>query len=132
MGLIKKSLGAILLFAFPLMVLAQDELTTIQYAENTLEFIGGLKGAGILVIVAGVVQLIMQFFKTPLATRFFPDLSGKAKLLIVSGLTVVGGVLGLMADGQPFMAAILHSSTLAALQVFANQLFRKFAKSKKS
>ena len=36
----------------------------------------------------------------------------------------------LMSDGHSFLAALMHSTTLAALQVFANQLIQQFSKKK--
>lgn len=129
MNLIKKGffLSALLL---PVLAFAQDQVSDLEFLQGLLSFIGGLKGAGTLAIVAGVVQLVMQLLKTPFLSKLLPSISGATKLLIVSGLSVVGGLLVLMSDGQSFLAALMHSTTLAALQVFANQIFQQFSKKK--
>lgn len=88
-----------------------------------LAAIGGLKGASILAIVAVVVQGIMLALRSPLG-----KLAGKVRLVIVLGLTLVGGVLGLMVSGVDLLNALMHSTTLAAMQVLANQIYKQFIK----
>lgn len=119
-----------MVLAMPVIVFAQEvgQITDLQFLEELLKFIGGLKGAGSLAIVAAVVQLVMYFIKAPFFSKLLPKLTGAKKLLIVSGLSVAGGLLALMSDGQSFLAALMHSTTLAALQVFANQLLQQFSK----
>ncbi len=83
--------------------------------------IGGLKGAGALAIAAVVVQALL------LAVRHsIGDFLGKYKLLAVYGLTMVAGVLSLHLAGVELGAALVHSNTLAALQVFLNQIWKQF------
>jgi hypothetical protein len=83
--------------------------------------LGGLKGASVLAAVAILTQLLIKFN----ATRW-ADFEGKWKLLIFTGLTLVGGVSGLMiTDHLSFTAALLHSSTLATFQVFAHQFYKQ-------
>jgi len=128
MNLIKK--GAFLsLLLLPFAVFAQaGEITDLEFLQNLLSFVGGLKGAGTMAAVAGGVQIVMQLLKTGFFSKLVPKLNGTKKILIVSGLTLVGGVLALMSSGQELVASLLHSTTLAALQVFANQLYQQFAK----
>jgi hypothetical protein len=90
-----------------------------------VESLGGLKGAGTLAIVAFLVQLIMLLLRTQLG-----EFAGRWRLLAVLGLTMVGGVLGLKMQGMEWVAALMHSTTLAAAQVFGHQAFKQFAKKK--
>ena len=123
----KKSifLGILLL---PLIAFGQDQISDIEFLKELLNFITSIKGAGSLAIIAGAVQLLMMLLKTPFISKFIPKLTGVTKILIVSGLTVVSGVIALMVEGQTFLAALLSSANLAAIQVFANQLFKQFTK----
>jgi len=87
--------------------------------------IGGLKGASVLAAVVILTQLVIKF----LGTRWDP-LAGQWKLLAVSAFTIVAGVSGLMlTDHLTFMAALLHSSTLATFQVFAHQVVTQITES---
>jgi len=74
----------------------------------------------IMAIVAAVVQAMMLLLRSPLGEK-----SGRFRLLAVSGLTLVGGVVGLMTQGMAVGSALAHSSTLAALQVFGFELYKK-------
>ena len=83
--------------------------------------IGGMKGLSALGIAAAGSQLLLKFMSTPLA-----KFSGKYRLLAITGLTMVSGVLALMtASDISFMAALLHSTTLAAFQVFIHQVWKQ-------
>ena len=90
--------------------------------QALLVSLGGLKGAGALAIVAVVVQSLMLFFKSSIAS-----FAGKFQLLIVMLLTLVGGVIALKAQGLEWGAVLIHSSTLTAVQVFLHQIFKQFA-----
>lgn len=92
-----------------------------------IQALGGLKGAGILAIVAVVIQALMFFFRTSLA-----DFAGKWKIVIVTGLSLIGGVVGLRLTGVDWLAAIVNSGTLAAAQVFAHQLITQLTEPPKS
>lgn len=89
--------------------------------QALLVALGGLKGASALAIVAVVVQGLMLFFKTKLAS-----FAGKFQLLVVMFLSLLGGVFALKMSGVDWGAAIIHSQTLAALQVFLHQIFKQF------
>ncbi len=130
MNLMKKGLFLGTLLMLPIVAFAQElgQVSDLQFLQDLLEFIGGIKGAGTLAIVAGAVQLIMQLLKTEIISKLIPKLTGAKKLLIVSGLTMIGGVMVLMVEGQTIVQSLLHATTLAALQVFANQIFQQFTK----
>lgn len=109
--------------AIPVMVFAQDSLPVPSSDElqALLVAIGGAKGAGALAVAALGVQAVMMLLRTGLG-----DLVGKYRLLIVYLLTVVSSVLALKMAGVGVGAALIHSQTIAAIQVFGNQVFRQF------
>lgn len=86
-----------------------------------LAALGGLKGASSLAIAAAAVQAIMLLLRSSLGS-----FAGKFKLLIVLLLSVVSGVIALKLNGVELGAALLHSSTMASFQVFANQVYKQF------
>ncbi len=83
--------------------------------------IGGLKGLGALGIVAIIVQALMLLTKTA-----FANILGKWQLTLVYLFTLGGGIFVLKTTGLDWMSVFLHSTTLAALQVFVNQIIRQF------
>lgn len=96
-----------------------------DFVQSLLKFMGEIKGATTMAIIAGVVQLLMLFFRTSLS-----NFAGKWKLLIVSGLTVAATVVGLMSQGMTLLAALVNGATLAAVQVFVHQLWKQINESK--
>jgi hypothetical protein len=102
-----------------------------QGAEQILETVGGLQGAGMLAAVAFIVQLLMKIIQSE---KFMGgkigNLAGKWRLLIVNGLSLVGGIIALMAPptNQSFIQAALNSQTLAMAMVFGNQIMKQFGK----
>ena len=98
----------------------------IDFLKLLVESLGGLKGASTLAIVAVVVQLLIKFLNLPIAGGIFGAAKGWLKLAIVTFLTIVSGVTGLMIEGLSLGAALLHSTTLAAFMVFLNQIFQHF------
>lgn len=97
------------------------DLPTDQALAEFLKSLGGLKGAGALAITTVVVQMVMLFFRTPLA-----NFAGKYRLLIVAGLSLVVGFIILVATGVDWKLALLHANTVGALQVFGHQLVNQF------
>lgn len=106
--------------------IAQDvPAPTIGEVQDLLKSIGGLKGASALAIAVVVVQALLLLVRSS-----FVKLKGSIKLLIVTGLTLVSGVLALVVSGLPVSAALLHASTIAAFQVFAHQVLKQFLEKK--
>lgn len=103
------------------------EVSNEKLFSHLMASIGGLKGAGTLAIAYAVSQFILFFLLSPLFASIFPKFENDGvKLLVAVGVHLVVGVLGLMVkDGLAFGIAITHSSTLAAVAVFANQLYKK-------
>lgn len=100
-----------------------SELPMDEFLKSLFEIIGGMKGAGVLAIVAMVVQLLMLLLKTSLGS-----FAGKYQLLTVSLLTLIGGFVGLVSTGSSVAAALVNASTLAGLQVFIHQIYVQFIK----
>lgn len=127
----KKFLGfsAFALFcAFILAVKAfADEVIvppSIDELAALLTSLGGLKGAGALAVAAVVVQGLMLALRSKLG-----EVAGKWRLLLVYLFSVVSGVVALRISGVDLSAALLHTQTLAALQVLAHQCIVQFGKS---
>lgn len=119
----------ILFLLMPLMLFAQDVVDVISneaFLKSLIDAVGSVKGASTLGVVLIAVQLIMQFLKTK-----WGGAAGKYRLLAITGLTLVGGVLAIMATSDvTFGVAIISSANLAALQVFLHQLYKQFLEKK--
>lgn len=121
-----KALSFILLLIFSFVALAQGEVIVAPSGEELIKLVqslGGLKGAGALGIAVVVVQALLLFFRSS-----FAKFAGIWQLLIVNGLTLVVGVIALKATGVEWSAALLHSQTIAALQVLGHQVLKQIAK----
>lgn len=122
---------AIFVFLVPALALSQVELPASMPADVDtgtalsmfIASLGGMKGVTALGVALVIVQGVLLFFRTPLA-----GFAGKWRLVIVSGVAVVSGVLALVASGVPVLAALLHGTTFAGLQVFGNQFVKQFQK----
>lgn len=137
-------IGVLLLFLAPLYLHAQEVVATptptgsplidqhtSEFLKYLIDSLGGLKGASSLVIAGAVVQALIKAMSLPAVGKWFKETQGHIKLLIVTGLTLVSGVIGLMtAGGLTLGAALVHSTTLAALMVFANQVIQHWPKKK--
>jgi hypothetical protein len=107
------------------------EVPEYEPSESELQLLvkslGGALGGGILAIAYFIAQVFMLLLKGKLGAKF----TGAWQITVVSFMTLVLGVLGLMVvGGLEFGAAIVHSTTLAAFSVFANQLFQQIIKKK--
>jgi hypothetical protein len=73
----------------------------------------------ILAAVAAAIQALMLVLRTKLGEH-----AGRMRLVLVSLLSVLGGVLVLKTKGMEWGSALVHSSVLAAAQVFMYDLFK--------
>lgn len=136
----KYLMALFMFFFFPLVAIAQEVVApapatgsplidqhTSEFLKLLIDSLGGLKGASSLAIAGVVVQLLIKAMNLPAVGKLFSEAQGWLKLLIVTGLSLVAGVIGLMtAGGLTLGAALVHSTTLAALMVFGNQLIQHF------
>lgn len=122
-----KWLGFIVLMLLSFAALAQGDVIVPPTGDELiklLQSVGGLKGASALAIAVVAVQALLLFFRSS-----FAKFSGASQLLIVNALTLVAGVLALkVSGGVEWSAALLHSQTLAALQVFFHQVLKQVKK----
>lgn len=86
-----------------------------------IEAIGGYQTLGTLGLVALVVQGLMLVARSTLG-----EMAGPFKFLVVSLLTLIGGVLALNLSGMDWVSALTHSTTIAAAQVFIHQAVKQF------
>lgn len=107
----------------PVLGVAQDVIQppTLQDLQTLLQSLGGLKGMSALAIVVLVVQGVMLLLRTQAG-----ELLGKYRLLVLYAGSMILAPIVLIASGASVGAALVHANTLAALQVFANQIFKQF------
>ena len=127
----------LLFMIMPIMVYAQDPSPmplpgdpTVDFLKELLASIGGLKGASALTIAAVAIKLLLQLLNLPFVASLlgskFKEWNGGVKLVVVLGLSYVGGVLALMLPPTSLSvgAALVHSTTLASFMVFTNQIYQ--------
>ncbi len=134
----------IMMFLFSATAFAQDvgdiqpvltDVSNQDFLGDLLQSLGGLNGASALAATAILIKLLLKFLSTPwgqnVLGKAFKDMAGGWKLTIVTGLSLAGGVIGLMtAGGLSAGAALVHSTTLAAFMVFSNQIYKQFFEKK--
>lgn len=99
--------------------------------ETFLELIGqafSSHHAGALGIAAIITQIIVAGLKAPLFKDRFKKLAGKWKLLIVSGISLLSGILTLLASGADWGDIIKDALILTTAQVFVHQIYSQFKK----
>ena len=60
--------------------------------------------------------------------KFFPHCPKKYKIVGVSLLTIIPGIVALVQGGAEWTDALIHSTTIASYQVFGHQLFTQLFK----
>lgn len=89
---------------------------SIDEWDHLVASLGGLKGAGTMAILTAIVQGLMLLGRSQ-----FGQYAGKWRLLALTGLTVVGGVIALKMQGMPWGVVITHTIMLSSFQVFVHQ-----------
>ncbi len=112
----------------PVITWAQDVVVpNDQFIMDLIQSIGGLKGAGAMGIALVVSQLLLKFLKTPIGGSLMKNVNGKAKLIIVSVITIASAVLSLKVSTDiSWIAALTHSSVLATISVYFHQFYKEF------
>jgi len=120
---VKAAPAAVADAAAPVVEAASEAAVVVGGADidALIKAIGGVQGGGTLAIIMLLVQLLMW-----LLNGFLKDKAGKYKLVAVLGLTMIAGVVALMMQGMTLGAALLHSSTIASVQVLLNQAYKQF------
>lgn len=127
----KKVMGimfALLVMAIPFAIFAQEVPAPMADADVVQNILAVLTTKGLqgLAAVAAGVQIIMLALRSEFVIAKLGDLKGKYRITALLALTVVSGVLTLMTQGMALVPAILHSSTVAAFQVLANQVYKQY------
>lgn len=117
---------------FPSLALAQADPTSMpvdldwsQSLALVVQSLGGLKGASAVGIAAVVTQVIMAIARSPLG-----NYTGRAKLFIFLGLSLISGVISLRLSGVDWIGALVHSTTLSGAAVLVNQIIQQTQKAK--
>lgn len=79
--------------------------------------------------ILGIAILITQVVDRIVDSQF-GDLAGKWKLTIVAFTSMVAALLGQIATGQTWQQALMSGAVITALQVFINQIYQQFSKTK--
>lgn len=106
----------------PILAFADDPTKPVDSSQFWVQLVAVLSGLkGISTIGAAVLlsQLVMTFFRTQ-----FGDFAGIWKLVIVTGLSLLVTILGNLQSGMNFMAALFAGGTIAAVQVFVNEILK--------
>ncbi len=98
-------------------------LTDAQFFAELSQLVGGAAGATSLGVALLAVKALVLAFRWRLG-----NVVGLWRLAIVSGLTLVAGVVAAMANGVPFMGALLSAGTLSMASVFINQVYKQWQK----
>lgn len=117
------AIGFLLAFASIAYADINEQVPIESWVFGLIQFITEVKGLSTIGIVVGVVQLITRLFKTPLG-----NIAGLWRLVVVSGLTAVGLLVGALAAGESIWAALISAPFIAAAQVFGHQLLKQIGK----
>ena len=109
-------------------------MTADQYLAFLFDSIGKMKGASVAMVAYLISQLVIKFIDSRFRKMVLGSgsilsvkMKGKHKILIVSGVTFLNTLTGLVAfSGLSWPAAAIHSTTLSAFSVFANQIYKQF------
>jgi hypothetical protein len=102
---------------------------TISQWGSFIVGLGGLQGLGTFGLAGVAIQFIMLVYKTVAERQTGRQPSPAAKLSAVTGLSVgLGAPLMASLGGLDLGPAIIHSLTLAAVQVFGHELRTKVIK----
>ena len=122
-------LFTVMLFSYSSMLMAEalNVEETLGFIQVVIEQIGGIKGASAFVIAGVVTEILIKFLDTSLFGKLFSSFKGKYKLVTVMFLSYVSGVLSLVnVGGQSIIEALIHSTSLTALLVLINQIYKQF------
>lgn len=111
---------------------AQEVASVIEPSSegDVLKAVFGLvsdyKQMSAFAIALALTQLLRMILSLPALGSLFPNLTSQMKLVVISLLAVVSGVLSLRVSGVGWLESFIHSGTLAAVQVFLHQWHKEF------
>lgn len=76
----------------------------------------------------GIVFIAVQVLLKVAKVGFLDKIAGKWKLLIVTGLTLVGAVVANLVQGGSWQSILADGAVLTAAQVLFNQALKQFSK----
>lgn len=119
---------ALVVMMIPFALFAQEVPAPISDIDAVQQILAVLttKGLSGLALVAAVVQVLMIALRSNYVIAKFGDLKGSTRITALLALTMVGGIVTLMMQGMTIIPAILHSTTIAAFQVLANQVYKQY------
>ena len=110
-----------------------DGVTVSAQIHSLSQSMGGAEGIASLGGVALASQSIARIVASPQFASFVRrEVPRSWRLVAVSATSLLGGVAALRLQGISWDAALAHSTTLAAMQVFAHQCIRKASRGKKN
>lgn len=117
----------LVLMVVPLMLLGVDDITDPVSLEVLLKeillFVTTVNGMAAMVIAAAVSQLLMLFFRSPLAMFV-----GNIKLIMVAIFSLGGLIMGALITGSNIVEAIGQEPVLVSMQVLVHQIWKQFFK----
>lgn len=128
-----KYVAMIFVLMFSVFGFAQEvpPVSELDFLTQLLQFVGGVKGMTTLAAVLAGVQLVIMFLKTEFAGKIFAKMTGQAKFMLVTALTIVAGYLTLLVAGVPTGEALMKTLALPLVQEFIFQIYKQFIEKKK-
>lgn len=114
---------------FSVFSFAQDALPVVGESDvlkSVFSFVTSYKEMSAFGIALAVVQLLRMILSLESLGSIFPSLTSKMKLVLITFLSLVSGIIALRVSGLSWLECIMHSGTLAAVQVFGHQFYKEF------
>lgn len=126
-----------MVFLFSAVVMAVDALppsalpvSEVDFAKHLFSGLGSAQMKG-LALIGMIVQTIQLGLRVPFFEKYLGRFAiGKYRLVLVLGLSWIGGVIYLMSTGLEFVPSLLHSNSVAAWQVLFHQGYKQFSGNK--
>jgi hypothetical protein len=118
---------------FSMTSFAQEVLPVVSESDvlkSVFSLVTSYKEMSAFALALAVVQLLTKVLSLQSLGSIFPNLTGKMKLVMITFLSLVAGVISLKVSGLSWLECIMHSGTLAAVQVFGHQFYKEFIQKK--
>jgi hypothetical protein len=131
----KNMMLIVLAVVAPLMVLAQAAdpaapIGNIDALQQILSQLTSKKLIGIGAVIA-LIQVFMLALRSEYAVKLFGKQGPGTRLSLILGLSWLGGAAIMVDGGLTWGAALTHSTSMAAFQVFAHQIYTVYIEKKK-